>query len=340
LVIALLAGGCAERSSTIAPASTGGVKGKLETSLHGTGRGMEYFYEAEQGGFEALTHIPYEDLACQSCHLQPADCGECHVQVGDTPVDAKCTDVCHSRQRAEIEQGLPDAHRGRLLCADCHDGNDVHGDGRHRESMLEAGAITASCENADCHPSGTLPVNDYHARHAGNIECAACHAQSVVTCVNCHFDNEVEGKPKVHAGMHTGWKFLVRDTQSNKISLANVITMVYQDSLAQVTFAPYHAHTITKDAITDCSDCHSTPYKDEYYTTGELTVVKWDKATRKLVPNIQGKGIIPVVQGWETDYKFDFGTIQTEGDPPTWKRVEPTSVGHNMLFAEPLERMP
>lgn len=34
----------------------------LKTALHHTTRGMDYFYSTEQGGVEALTGVPYDEL--------------------------------------------------------------------------------------------------------------------------------------------------------------------------------------------------------------------------------------------------------------------------------------
>jgi hypothetical protein len=46
-------------------------------SLHRTGEGMRYWYE-EQGGFKAITGIPYENLDCKNCHVK--SCDQCHVE--------------------------------------------------------------------------------------------------------------------------------------------------------------------------------------------------------------------------------------------------------------------
>ena len=61
----------------------------VPNSLHGTTRGMEYWYSQEQNGFEQFTGVPYEDLACGGCHTT---CQSCHEgEPGATPVsDDKC----------------------------------------------------------------------------------------------------------------------------------------------------------------------------------------------------------------------------------------------------------
>jgi hypothetical protein len=55
------------------------------------------------------------------------------------------------------------------------------------EVVLDGGAINVQCE--DCHQ--TLSDNPYHAVHLGQVDCAACHMQSVVSCYNRHVETVV-----------------------------------------------------------------------------------------------------------------------------------------------------
>jgi len=59
----------------------------FSSSLHHTGEGMRYWYEAKDG-FMTLTGIPYDKLACKQCHSK--GCGDCHFK--------KTKDgICYSR---------------------------------------------------------------------------------------------------------------------------------------------------------------------------------------------------------------------------------------------------
>ncbi len=348
LAVLLVPLGCAkeERAGGIpVPLAAQGVS--LSGSLHGTDQGLRTWYESGPdsltAGFESLTHVSFDRLTCGSCHVVPADCGDCHASRADTPADDKCL-VCHNRQKAEIDHGLTDVHRAAgLRCADCHGATELHGDGNRYTSLLQPGAVKVRCEN--CHPPDSLEVNSFHAEHvlhnpAFPISCAACHVQSVVMCNNCHFDGEVAGGREAAAAEWTGLKFLVKRTDTGQIDAADVQTVVYQDSIAMIALAPDYAHSISRNAITACSDCHGNEYVHEYNRTGAITVSKWDPSLKTVVPNIQGKGIIPVPPDWPKSLKFDFETIQTPGNPPVWKQEIPKVIGRQMLFGQPLKAMP
>jgi hypothetical protein len=355
ILITALAPGCSKRSSN-EPESNGGgdIAGKLATSLHGTTRGMQYWYESAQGGFEELTGIPYDDLACKECHVEPETCEFCHSGSAGARAEAPHSVTqtnedcygCHGNQYAEALNGLTDYHRDVLdfQCNDCHGADDAHGDGVEYVSMHEAGAIKARCSNSDCHNS--MPSNTFHDYHGGadpigaDMECAACHAQSVVTCYNCHFEHEVEGYGKLAYDQMTGWKFLLRrDRGEGKlvVDVGNLLAVTYQGK-AFVTLAPYHAHTISKNAVSGCDDCHNNDYVREYLDTGEIKVVTWNEQHGFLEPNIRGSGIIPIPPDWRTSLRFDFVTY--DDLVPGWTRLVPSETGKQMLFAEPLEGVP
>jgi hypothetical protein len=338
-VLMVIVVGCSDDDESPTEPEALSVQEKLETSLHNTTRGMEYFYSSAQGGFEALTGVPYDDLSCKNCHVDPAGCMDCHENCNGTgtPDDSDCG-VCHGRQNAEQARGLTDYHRdvGNLKCADCHGADDVHGDGMMYSSMLEPGAIKSQC--SDCHDADTLPENAFHNNHKDTFECSACHMQSVVSCLNCHFDSEVDNNQKIALSQVINWKFLIKRMPSGKIDAANVMTLIYRDTLAHVVFAPYYGHTIDKNATMTCGDCHASSALQEYNTSGEINVVTWDGS--KLV---QGHtGTIPIPPDWETSMKFDYATIESFNPMPphVMRQVMPTQVGKQMLFGEPLSQMP
>jgi hypothetical protein len=348
LCVVFLAFGCSNDDDEGPPGVGVNVEELLETSQHGTTRGMEYWYEEEQGGFESLTGVPYSQLGCFGCHVEPSECTTCHEETKafvDTPTDDKCL-ACHGRQGAEMNHGFTDVHRDAgMMCADCHGANTVHGDGEPENSMLVGNTIEVRCTDSGCHEN--VPGNTFHGVHGDNMECAACHTQSVVNCYNCHFESEVAGVGKIAFGQFKNWRLLLlrdrEDGSDPKIDVGNFMTLTYEGK-AFVAMAPFYAHTISKNAIEDCDDCHNNEYVEEYEQTGQIVMSTWNEADSTLAPSIKGKGIIPVPPDWETSLIFEFATLDPDNpDNPggrKWIRVEPTEVGHQMLFAEPLEGLP
>ncbi len=315
--LACLAAGCSKRASN-APEAT--IEERLATSLHGTARGIEYCYESAQGGFESITGIPHDDLACKSCHVEPGNCSACHGSA--------------TGAAAEVPKGA-----GK--------GGEVHGDGAFYNSLLEPGAMTTRCDNESCH--GTVPSNDFHDQHAGDnppgarMECAACHVQSVVTCYNCHFEYEVEKGQKLAFGHFKNWKFLLRRDRGGgelNVDTGNILAVTYQGK-AFVAVAPFYAHSIGRSAISDCGDCRNNEYVQEHKDTGKIVITTWNDQESALVPSIKGKGIIPVPPDWRTSLQFSFATYDEGGpEPPGWIEISPSEVGMQMLFAEPLGGLP
>jgi len=348
-VLILAAIGCGDGDSGQEPDTS--VQENLATSLHGTARGMKYWYEAEQGGFESLTGVPYDDLGCKTCHVNPGVCGTCHGESSTLAIaqdDGRCYG-CHGFQYAEIEAGLTDYHRDveGMKCKDCHGADEVHGDGNFYQSLYSPGAMTTRCDNSGCHDA--VASNEFHDNHAGDspagdkMECAACHVQSVVSCYNCHFEYEVQGLGKFPFDHFKDWKFLLRRDRGDgelKIDVGNVLAVEYQDK-AFVAVGPYYAHTVSKNAVTACEDCHNNEYVQEYKSTGKIVVAAWNEGEGALVPNIKGKGIIPIPPGWEGALEFDFATYEEDGQGSgRWVKLDPSEIGKQMLFARPLEALP
>jgi hypothetical protein len=306
-------------------------------SLHTTRRGMETWYIAENGGFEALTGVPYDALACKNCHRsdQPdwkePNCRDCHATGEQSAPDDTCL-KCHGRQAAEINKHqLTDVHRDAGMgCVNCHDFVDIHGDGTQYDSMFDPGAIDARCE--DCHDS--LESNAYHDLHDETVDCSACHTQTVVSCYNCHFDSEVNGTGKVAYGQFKNWKFLLN--RDGKVYPGNIQSLKYgriEDGTDAtfVVIAPYYSHSVAKKAV-DCDDCHGSALVNEYLSTGAIQAVKWNGISQKLE---HATGIIPVPPDYTTSLKFDFvdwdGVTKDQNDKPVWTFFKSTTDAFQMI---------
>lgn len=305
----------------------------LASSLHGTTRGMSYFYSEEQGGVEQFTHVPYDALTCKNCHINATACTTCHQEPGDRPEDKACL-VCHNRQQAEQTLSpdhhiLPQEQGGLgLACVDCHTSQQIHGDG-HEYNSLHENPNKVDCEQSGCHTPKDDEDKLIHQQHHKDMECIACHAQTTPVCYNCHLDENAD----IFGSPIPDWRFLVKRQQNGKITTGNVmpITTPLGDSFAVV--APYFAHTISKRSGVSCSDCHNSEAVEEYKAKGTITLTTWDEKTKTLKSSV--KGFVPIPPDWQTSLTLEFLTKDNEDQWEALEEIHPD--GGHMLFADPID---
>ncbi len=328
--------------------------GNFATSLHGTRKGKITWYSQANGGFESLTGVPMDSLPCIKCHAltyangdtvdaktyEPG-CNDCHDFSQGSQVAQKTCLGCHARQGAEIKIGLPDVHREKgFECMNCHTKKEMHGDGTEYASMFEPGAMEASCTNDGCHPLSSLPVNTAHAIHSTKVYCNACHATTVITCYNCHFETEVQAHQKRFFGPppSNGFVLLIRRKNTGLVTTGSLQSLVYGDTTFYA-IGPFNSHSITRQARA-CEECHNSQIVQSYRQNGKIEVIKWDETNKKLVIN---KGVIPVPPDWQTALDFDFITYTGDVhdpakplDPNKWTFLKTGADKSQMLYAEPL----
>lgn len=258
-VVLLVAGGLA-----VINAAQESQESSFSKSLHYTGEGMRYWYE-ENNGFMEITHIPYDKLDCQNCHVK--SCDPCHAErKGEKSfyrvAKAKNMDTCltcHSREKTTFklgrEKGSLDVHIDKgMVCADCHKGEDVHGDGTYYHSMRDKGAVKASCET--CHHPKEKDIRA-HKVHKGKLDCSSCHISNSISCLNCHFDNFLKtGKRKGNfLPPIQDWILLIN--YQGKVTSGSVQTLVYENQKF-IAYSPYFTHAIQAKGK-ECTDCHANP---------------------------------------------------------------------------------
>ena len=319
----------------------------VPTSLHATIEGMRTFCEALDGdthfigsGIEEAYGIDYDNLGCKNCHDSSKEdepdedvCNNCHtdlVNYEDEIENETCLG-CHSRQSKEAALEITDVHAANTEtdeCIDCHTLKEMHGDvagiSNPYKSMWDPGATDTTCLSSGCHVEGDLsPAN--HTTHKETLDCSACHLQTVVTCYNCHFDTMIDSGDKKSAGAKKDWVFLVND-ESGKVRSGNFQSLVYQDE-SFVVFAPFHSHSVTKDART-CSECHNNESIQELTADDKITVAEWDEATSTLT---QRQGVIPVVDG-----KMELAYLNYDSSTDTWSLVGTTTDNTQYGYCTPL----
>ena len=303
------------------------AQANFSTSLHATRTGKATYYNAENGGFENLTNIPIDTLGCQQCHgatnadgvandenYQPG-CTDCHPSnSGFNPDSIKVTQCysCHGRQQAvALMLKLPDVHRDAgMKCWDCHNANDMHGDGTEYTSLFEEGAITTKCE--DCHIDSTstppLPDHSSYDPHGGKLDCTACHVQSVIACYNCHFESIKENHIKREQSVLKDFVLLVN--RNGKVHTATFQSATFEGK----TFAaigPNSSHTIGKGRT--CEDCHNNANVQAYKNDDIIKFATWNDADSTLS---WLHGMVPIPPDYETSFKMDYIKYDgNNGDP-------------------------
>ncbi len=333
----------------------------FNTSLHKTRNGKAWWYAAERGGFSTLSGVPFDhpNMKCDKCHgatdadgnAYPAtftpSCVDCHPTNSafnkDSLKVSQCLS-CHGRQNTEINvMALPDVHRtAGFKCWDCHGTQDMHGDGTVYNSQFDPGAIKTDCDNAGCHV--TLPSS--HAAndpHNGKLHCNSCHASTVITCYNCHFESQVIGYKKRARMQIKDFVLLVNRTKDNKVTTASFQSLSYEGK-AFVAMGPYSAHSIVKTGARTCTSCHANfggqiPAITQYNTNGYIKFVTFNSADSGLIVT---KGVVPVPNNYATAFKMDFLTYNGAPTDPVvpsknWSPIgKDVPDGFQMLYATPL----
>lgn len=330
----------------------------FSSSLHATRIGKETWYNAENGGFEALTNVPIEDLGCTSCHgATDADgnaypenyspgCTDCHPSNSAYSPDSLSVTQCyscHGRQATEkVKLGYSDFHRDTLgfKCWDCHTEQDMHGGQRQVLSMLDPGGIEVDC--IDCH--STLPEG--HASndpHDGKIHCTSCHAQTVISCYNCHFESQVEAHVKRAKQPIHDFVILVNREKDNKVYPASFQSLSYQGN-TWIAMGPFTSHSIT-GAGRACVDCHvnmggTNDAILEYNSTGKIQFARWNESDSTLTWK---HGVVPLPEDYRSSFKIDFITYNGNAHDPAvpsknWSFVKGDWDGFQLLYATPLSK--
>jgi len=274
------------------------------SSLHHTGEGMRYWYEAEDG-FMAITGTPYNQLGCKGCHVE--GCNTCHLdQTKDGSVyssekarSSKTCLKCHAREKATIKYDemveCPGVHaKAFMTCMDCHSKEEVHGDGHRYQSMREAGAMDAACSN--CHTADSdayppVPDTKSHTIHKDELACNACHVQNTMACYNCHFGVLAETKSKPKSFTTKVKDFLLLVKYRGKVTSGTMQTLVGKNNEPFITYVPYFTHSVTSEGR-KCEACHATEAATVLAASKTFTAADFKDGKLEFY-----KGVIPLVPG-------------------------------------------
>ena len=242
----------------------------FSNSLHKTGEGMRYWYEAEDG-FMSVTGVPYKELGCKNCHV--SSCNDCHQKEEgeictysvETARDKETCFKCHARAKATVAldgaKNTPDVHIGAGMdCAECHSLKEIHGDGKQYSSMRQPGAMETKCAN--CHSTESkeypaVPATRSHTVHKGQLTCNACHVRNSMSCYNCHFGEFKKTGKKAESFVGKTKDFLLLVKHDGKITSGTIQTLVGFKNEPFVVYAPYFTHSVMEEGR-KCEACHAT----------------------------------------------------------------------------------
>lgn len=345
-------------------ASAAFAQANWNNALHKTRNGKNYWYGTANGGFETFTGVPISAVGCVECH-GPTDadgnpyptpytpgCVDCHPSnSGFNPDSIKVNQClsCHSRQKTEATTlGYADVHRSaNFKCWDCHTASDMHGTATAYNSMLEPGAMDVDCE--DCHTTGGGTLPNHTAwdppSHQGKIHCTSCHARTVISCYNCHFESQVQTQLKRAKQTIHDFVILANRTKDGKVYPMSFQSLTYQGN-AFTAFGPFTSHTISDSGRT-CTECHvnfggTNASILEYNSTGLIRFARWNSADSTLSYK---RKIVPMPADYRRSFKMDFLTYNGNVADPVvpsknWSYIgKDTWDGHQMFFATPLTKL-
>ncbi len=159
--------------------------------------------------YKMLQEKQVAEKHCMSCHQ--SSCGTCHVSRPDstggglrkghffqkTPDFVYQCAPCHEEPVANDftgVQSMGDVHYrdARMVCIDCHTGNEMHASSigvtsANRYETSQAPQCT------DCHQNLEQGAIRHHGLHAGKVHCTVCHGQAYQNCSECHVGTDEYG---------------------------------------------------------------------------------------------------------------------------------------------------
>jgi hypothetical protein len=248
------------------------VAANFTTSLHYNAYGMKGEYERGAAGHYGIDmDVFYKEGNCANCHA--TTCTKCHqgyiavMGHGEETIEITIDtcDGCHLKKQTSTFIGDMPEHSGEgphadihyekgLICTDCHFAEEMHGDGNTYDHQQQA--VTTACK--DCHINPGRVVNEMevtqysqeipaHEIHGGKLDCTACHAGWVTTCVNCHLETRKAD------GIVTD-EFYLAKASDGMIKPFLKMSTSYGDE-THTGYGEWMPHTITAEAK-DCAFCH------------------------------------------------------------------------------------
>ncbi|MCF8372333.1 MAG: hypothetical protein K9H64_11965 [Bacteroidales bacterium] len=262
------------------------------TSLHnGTGQKRKVAIRSGYNGSEDFDQLPAHQIEgyntnCATCH---ASCGDCHIvrpPIGGgglskghsftkTPDMVGVCVTCHTSRGGHAYMGMasgtqPDVHLTSLnyTCLDCHNSEELHGDGQPVEQRYAYNKLPA-CE--DCH-TGLETNNSYHSMHYNDFNCQVCHSQDYNNCGQCHIPNansSDKSGPGAQIAAYLGFKIAVNPIPDVKTGFKSDLVLVRRTLAAPENWQEW--------GVTEYANFDAFP---TYNYTSPHNILKWTSRTQ------------------------------------------------------------
>lgn len=246
---------------------------KFDKSLHSTlygQRAAPVHAYGEQVGLELFNNY------CSKCH---ASCSDCHLKRLDDNTEEVISDIkghrfssqpeiwacvdCHTQTGFTYTgwRELPGSvhYDAGMECNDCHDADEMHGDGEKLKTMKNAVKVTCEqCheERADYNGFPVVQRNQYgyaHEVHGDRLDCSACHTAWYMNCVDCH----LKTPPIYDVGeMHTDRYYLGKNDKGKITTFTETPLPKVADDVKLHAFLPKVRHSWVSESKT-CEFCHT-----------------------------------------------------------------------------------
>ena len=172
--------------------------------------------------------------------------------------------------------------------------------------MREKGAINAKCENCHTKEGSDAPAFNMditaHKTHNKSHHCAACHVQSTMACLNCHFGEFLATKKKKGNFIPAkDWLLLIN--YDGRVTSGTAMTFVHKkmdkpnaSGEPFVVYAPYFTHSGSKKGR-DCDSCHGTEAVKHMYTGSRLQMSIYNNGKLECFDGVAP--VVPHLLKWE-----------------------------------------
>lgn len=116
-------------------------------------------------------------------------------------------------------------------------------------------------------------------------------------------------------------------TNQKEVHAAAYMSVTTNEDKTFYSIVPRHTHSIVRNGVSSCEDCHFNEVVQQYLTDGTITVLSDEDGQP-----VFGQGIMPIPGDWKKALQFAFW----KNDNGAWQFLKNEADQARMLFAMPL----